>query len=44
VYLSIRIDLQNATHETRDEIGLFLEKMNDGTIDIVHFIENDFFL
>jgi len=44
VYLSIRIDSQNATHETRDEIGLFLEKMNDGTIDIVHFIENDFFL
>ncbi len=44
VYLSIRIDLQNATHETRDEIGLFLKKMNDGTIDIVHFIENDFFL
>jgi hypothetical protein len=44
VYLSIRIDSQNATYETRDDIGRFLEQMNDGTIDIVHFIENDFFL
>ena len=44
VYLSIRIDSQNATHETRDDIGLFLENMNDGTIDIVHFLEYDFFL
>lgn len=43
IYLSIRIDSQNATRETRDDIRLFLEKMNDGTIEIVHFIENDFF-
>jgi hypothetical protein len=44
VYLSIRIDSQSATQRTRDEIGQFLAKMGDDSIEIVHFIENKFLL